>query len=291
MPERVVVRVPATVANLGPGFDTLGLALAWHNQVTVERADALEVTASGPGADRIARDASNLVARGLAAVVVEAPSVRIHQMIAIPFGRGFGSSAAAIVAGVVAGRALAGIDVPDDELVRRAAAIEGHPDNVAPCLMGGVTVAAGGALVRLEPPDDWCVLACVAPGGFGTKAARAALPESLPRAAAVAGIGRASLLIAAIATGTAGALFAATEDDAVHQPARFALMPDTAQVVRSLRERGIAAFLSGAGPSVAALVPGAGDGARDAARAIVPEGWEVRLEQLDRTGADVIETR
>jgi len=290
MPERVVVRVPATVANLGPGFDCLGLALAWHNQVTVEGAEQLEITAAGPGADRIARDETNLVARGLAAVCGELPAVRIHQMISIPFGRGFGSSAAAIVAGVVAGRALAASDHSDLDLVWIASDLEGHPDNAAPCLLGGVTVVAGRALVRLQPPPAWRVLVCVAPGRFATEAARAALPEQLSRADAVATSSRASLLSAALATGSADVLMTATED-VLHQPARFALMPDAADLVRALRAEGVAAFLSGAGPSVAAIVPGDASNAMDVARARVPDGWEVRSEAIEPSAATVVESR
>lgn len=292
MAERVVVSVPATVANLGPGFDCLGLALGWHDQVRVERApDGPAVTVAGTGAERIPRDASNLVLRGLAAIMGDAPAVSVHQMTAIPSGRGFGSSAAAIVAGLVAGRALADSSHGDDELVGLAAAIEGHADNVAPCLLGGVAVIGEGRALRLDPPAGLRALVCVAPSGLPTTAARAALPEVVPREEAARSMGRAALLAASLAAGRLDALLAATEDS-FHQPARFELMPDSGALVDGLRAGGIAAFLAGAGPSVGALVlAGDVEGAAAAARRLAPEGWDVRIESLDGDGATIVESQ
>lgn len=290
--SRVVVQVPATIANLGPGFDALGCAIAWHNQITLERADALEITAAGLGAEGVGRDATNLVARALAAVSGEdPPRVRIHQLIAIAFGRGFGSSAAAIVGGLVGGRALYGTSHSDDDLLRLAIGLEGHGDNVAPCLLGGITVVAGERVARLDPPTGMRPLLCVSPNRMPTETARAALPDAVPRADAVASLARAALLAASLATGRTDTLLEAT-DDVLHQPARFALIPDTADLVRALRARGIAAFLSGAGPSVAALVPEDGAGAAETdARRLAPEGWDVRLESFDARGAQVVSSR
>lgn len=285
MTDAVAVRVPATVANLGPGFDCLGLALDWHNEIVVERAPALSISAEGPGAEFVPTDGSNLVAQAIAAVIDEVPSVRIHQRIAIPFGRGFGSSAAAIVGGLVAGRALSDIGHTDHDLLRLAIAIEGHADNVAPCLFGGIAVTAGLQSVRLDPPEGLCMMVCVAPQTQSTEAARAALPQYVPRADAVAGLARAGLLVGALATGALELLLAAT-DDVLHQPHRFELMPATGTVVRALRSDGIAAFLSGAGPSVAAFVQaGLSEAAADFARSVVPPGWDVRVVQIDREGA------
>jgi homoserine kinase len=289
--DTVVVRVPATIANLGPGFDSIGLALAWHNEVRIERAsEGLTISATGPDAEQIPRDDTNLVARALAAVI-EIPSARINQIVAIPAGRGFGSSAAAVVAGLIAGRALGGTSHTHDDLLELAVRLEGHADNVAPCLLGGITVSTERNTVRLDPPASIRPLVCVAPGPMSTKHARAALPEEVSRAAAVANIGRAALLIAAIAQARTDLLMDAT-DDLLHQPQRFELMPDSGELVRALRGKGIAAFLAGAGPSVAALVDeGAGPDAEVAARALAPDGWEVRLESIDPTGARVVAER
>lgn len=290
--NRVVVRVPATVANLGPAFDAMGLALAWHDEVRVERHDGpLEITASGRGADSVKRDVSNYVVVGLRAVLGEVPPVRVHRMVAVAQGRGLGSSAISIVAGLVAARALGGTAHSDHELLRMATDVEGHPDNVAPALLGGITIVAGDSVARLEPPEDVRALVCVAPGRLSTRTARAALADTVTRADAVANLARAALLAASLATGRTDLLLEATED-VLHQPARFELMPDSGDLVRALRGEGIAAFLSGAGPSVAALVPAAdAEEAERAASRLAPEGWEVRLEAFDAAGATVVDAR
>lgn len=292
MTERVVVRVPATIANLGPGFDAIGLALSWYDEIRVERGgDGPAITASGLGAETMPRDDSNGILRGLRAVLGELPPLRIHKMTAVAYARGFGASAIAIVGGLLAGRALSGTAHTDDDLLRLAVQLEGHADNVAPCLLGGIAVCAGEARVRLDPPDGLRVLACVAPGALSTEAARAALPDAVPHADAARTAGRAALLAAALATGQFDALLEAT-DDLLHQPPRFALMPDAASLVRGLRDDGVAAFLSGAGPSVAALVT-AGDADRAASRArdLAPDGWEIRIERIDAAGARIVEQR
>lgn len=290
--DTVVVRVPATIANLGPGFDSLGLALSWHNEVRIERAsEGLTISATGPDADQIPRDQNNLVARALVAVMGELPPVRINQIIAIPAGRGFGSSAAAVVAGLVAGRALAATAHSDADLLELAVGIEGHPDNVAPCLFGGVTISTEASTVRLDPPTSIRPLVCLAPEPMATGVARAALAEEVSRRDAVANIGRAALMVAALAQGRADVLMDATEDR-LHQPRRFELMSGSGELVRALRGKGIAAFLAGAGPSVVALVDDAdGSAAETVAAAAAPDGWEVRLESIDPSGARVVSER
>jgi homoserine kinase len=288
----VVVRAPATVANLGPGFDALGCALAWYDEVRVELSGGgLEITAAGPGADGVKRDETNFVAMGLRAVLGELPGARIHVMRAVAFGRGFGSSAIGIVAGLVAGRALGETAHTGDDLLRLATEIEGHPDNVAPCLLGGVTIVAGVHAKRLPPPEGIAVLVGISPNRLATKTARGVLPETLPRADAAGNAARAALLAAALATSDAGALLAAT-GDVLHQPARFELMPDTGALVDAMRARGFAAFLSGAGPSMAAFVPAANAAdAEAAARDCAPEGWSFHVEAFDAAGATVVEQR
>jgi homoserine kinase len=290
--DTVVVRVPATIANLGPGFDSIGLALSWHNEVRIERAsEGLTISATGPDAEQIPRDGDNLVARALVAVMGGMPSARINQILAIPAGRGFGSSAAAVVAGLVAGRALAATAHSDEDLLELAVTLEGHPDNVAPCLFGGVTISTQASTVRLDPPSSIRPLVCVSPEPMATGVARAALADEVSRRDAVSNIGRASLLVAALAQGRSDVLMDATED-LLHQPRRFELMPGSGDLVRALRGKGIAAFLAGAGPSVAALVDDAdAAGAETVARALAPEGWEVRLESIDPTGARVVADR
>jgi homoserine kinase len=292
--ERVVVRAPATIANLGPGFDCLGLAIAWHNEIRVERDSSgdLTVTAAGQGADQIPRDATNLAVRAMAKIVGEPRGLRVHLTNAIPLGRGFGSSAAAIVGGLVAARAF----VPDaaawDEemLIDVAAGMEGHADNVAPCVHGGAVVAAGRAIKPLGVPAGLGVIVCVAPSSLPTEAARKLLPGTVLHGDAAANAARAALLAASLATGDPARLLDATHD-VLHQPARFELMPDSGRFVATLRKEGIAAFLAGAGPSVAALA-GSPElaAATETARRLAPEGWEVRDAAIDPAGATVVES-
>lgn len=290
--ETVVVRVPATIANLGPGFDAIGLALSWHNEVRVERASGgSSISATGPGAEALPRDETNLVMRALRSVAGGEMPLAANQLIAIPNGRGFGSSAAAVVAGLVAGRALAGTDETDDRLLEMAIEIEGHADNVAPCLLGGITVSTATSTLRLDPPASIRPLVCVAPTAMRTESARAALGNEVSRKDAIANLGRAALLVAALTQGRSDALMDAT-DDALHQTARFQLMPDSGELVLSLRSAGVPAFLAGAGPSVAALVDEkSASFAEKTARALAPEGWDVRLESFDPLGARVVSDR
>jgi homoserine kinase len=287
VPDRVVVRAPATIANLGPGFDCLGIALAWHNEVRVERdpSGELTVTVAGEGATQIPRDATNLVVRALAAGLGSHDGLRVHCTNAFPFGRGFGSSAGAIVAGLTAAALLGEQKVNRAEIVARATEIEGHADNVAPCVYGGAVVVAGDAVLPLGRPAGVDAIVCVAPIALSTVAARRALPEQVPFADAAANAGRAALLAATLALGDASSLLAATED-VLHQPARFALAPDAGALVTALRAEGIAAFLAGAGPSVGALVAtGEAAAATSVAERLVPEGWEVRNVPIDARGA------
>jgi homoserine kinase len=292
VPDRVTVRVPATIANLGPGFDCLGIAIAWHNEVRVERdpGGALTVTAAGHGADEIPRDETNLALRAIAGVLGTSDGLRVHLTNVIPFGRGFGSSAAAIVGGMLAAHVLAGKHVAAASFVRSAAALEGHADNVAPCVFGGAVVVAEEAIMPLGAPPEIEVLVCIAPTALSTEAARKVLPSEVAFGDATENVARASLLVAALAHGDASALLAATEDR-LHQVYRFALMPDSGRLVEKLRENGIAAFLAGAGPSVAAVVPTVQAEAHEAtARRFAPDGWEVRLLGFDANGAGVVES-
>ena len=276
----VRVRAPATSANLGPGFDALGLALSLHDEVDAWVCESgLSIEISGEGADLAEAGEDHLVVRAMRAAFAVAggqpPGIGLRCVNRIPHGRGLGSSAAAVVAGLLAARALAdpGPDgagrLPDGALFRLAAELEGHPDNVAACLGGGLTIAwtADGRprMVRLEPLASIKPVICVAPAPVRTEVARRLLPDLVPHRDAAASAGRSALLVAALtATLTrlpagppegAGALLAATRDW-LHQDYRAAAMPETAALVGRLRAAGIPAVVSGAGPSVLALLGG-----------------------------------
>jgi homoserine kinase len=296
-PERpVVVRAPATSANLGPGFDSLGLALALHDVVTARIiGSGLEIEVSGHGEETAAAGEDHLVVRAMraafAALGGQPPGIALQCRNAIPQGYGLGSSAAAIVAGLLAARALAGAaDPPGDGLLRLAAGLEGHPDNVAACLSGGLTIAwmsaDGARSARLSPLAGLAPVLCVPPEPLATAAARLALPAAVPHADAAQNTARAALLIAAL-TGDPGLLMEATEDF-LHQRYRAAAMPRTASLIAGLRSAGIPAVVSGAGPAVLALtVTGRPPGAGVAASIAAAEGagWQASPLGVDAQGA------
>jgi homoserine kinase len=277
MTDRVTVRVPATSANLGPGFDALGLALAVHDEVTVSLADRDEVSVTGEGAGAVPTDESHLILSSIRAAAVAArvdlPPVRLECRNAIPHARGLGSSAAAIVTGILAARALGGLPDDREAALEVANGLEGHPDNVAACLYGGLTISwlAGGRphAVRRECSPDVTPVVLVPPFAQSTAAARQALPPTVPHADAAYTAGRAALLVAALAD-RPELLLAATEDR-LHQPYRAAIMPQSAALLAGLRDAGIAAVVSGAGPTVLALA--ATPAQADAAAAAAPAGW------------------
>ncbi len=259
---RVRVRVPATSANLGPGFDALGLALALHNEVTIEEADRVSVTVEGEGSGRLDAGAENVVARGAALAFEIAgrafPGARLHCVNRIPLSRGLGSSAAAWVGGLLAANALMGEPLDRDGLLAAATRAEGHPDNVAAALFGGLTVScADGArvtAVALPVPREveWVVL--LPETESSTREARAVLPESVPRADAIFNVQRVSLLIAALGAGRTDLLELAMQDR-LHQPYRRRLFPWMDAVAAAGRGAGaLGCVLSGAGPSLLAAV-------------------------------------
>jgi homoserine kinase len=285
MSGSVRVTVPATSANLGPGFDALGLALELHDVVEAELTDGgIEVLVSGVGAGEVPLDGDHLVVRTMRAAFsslgVDASGLRVNCTNTIPHSRGLGSSAAAIVAGVLAARALAG--APDDAgaALALAAELEGHPDNVAPCLLGGLTIAwssSGKAMaVALDVHPDVRPVVFVPAESLSTEAARGLLPASVPHAAAARNAGRAALLVEAL-TRRPDLLLDATEDE-LHQPYRAPAMPETLALVKDLRGRGFAAVVSGAGPSVLALT------VADQRIGDVP-GWQVLDLPVERRGA------
>lgn len=295
--RRVRVRVPATSANLGPGFDCLGLAVGRYDEVDVELAgDGLAVEVAGEGADDLPRDETHLVVASLLRTAerlgVRLPGLRLRARNTIPHGRGMGSSAAAVCAGVLAARAFfadGDTRLPDEELLDLAAGIEGHPDNVAACLLGGLTLAwadpgAGVRAERLEPHEGLRPVLFVPISRLSTSAARGLLPATVPHADAAANAGRAALLVHAL-TAEPGLLLPATEDR-LHQAYRAPAMPASAELLARLRADGVPAMVSGAGPSVLALpAPLASLGT--AMAEYLPSGWSLYVLPVDRTGAVV----
>jgi homoserine kinase len=290
------VQVPATSANLGPGFDALGLALALYDDVVVRVTDepGLTVDVAGMGAASMPRNARHLVVRSMRAtfrVLGGAPrGLEVVCANRIPHGRGLGSSAAAIVAGVTAARGLVvgGAERLDDgAALALAASLEGHPDNVAACMRGGLTIAwrdGDHAAATAVPVARSLAPVVFVPGArTSTKAARRMLPDSVPHADAAHNAGRAALLVEALRA-RPDLLMAATED-AIHQSYRASVMPRSAALVAELREAGIPAVISGAGPTVLALttVDSRADAVERGRR-----GWTALAVDVDTDGAQVV---
>jgi homoserine kinase len=284
----VTVRVPASSANLGPGFDALGLALSLHDELTAEVIDAgLEIRVTGEGQGSVPLDDSHLVVQSMYAAFDlmggRPAGLRLACVNVIPHGRGLGSSAAAIVGGIVLARALVddGETLLDDAAAYQLAAdLEGHPDNVAAAMFGGLTIAwidgAAAEVERLE--TDVAVTVFVPPAAVSTERARGLLPETVPHQDAALNAGRAALLIAAL-TGSPHRLISATEDR-IHQSYRAEAMPESYKLLRQLRVEGVPTIISGAGPTVLAFARGVADSA--------PQGWLVRELDVDRDGARVV---
>jgi homoserine kinase len=263
---RVRVRIPATSANVGPGFDALGLALALYNEVSASEADAISVTLAGEASGGLPTGGDNVVVRGvrLAYEAAARPfkGVTVACVNRIPAARGLGSSAAAWIGGLVAGNALLGGPLSRDALLALAARAEGHPDNVAAALLGGLTISCAQSdgrisAVSLPVPATlrWVVL--VPEVTKATAEARAVLPETVPRADAVFNVQRVALLLAALQAQRSLELAAAL-DDRLHQPYRQRLFPWMPAVVDAARAAGaLGCVLSGAGPSLLAVVSGA----------------------------------
>jgi homoserine kinase len=263
---QVQVRVPASTANLGPGFDALGLALALYNEVTAQEADAISVTVEGEGIGKVPTGERNVVVRGVRAAYEAAgrrfAGCAVRCLNRIPLARGLGSSAAAWVSGLVAGNALLGSPLDRAALLTLAARAEGHPDNVAAALYGGLTVSCSGpnevTAVSLPVPPNlrWVVL--VPEITSSTAEARAVLPPTVPRADAVFNVQRVALLLASLQADRTDGLRVALEDR-LHEPYRLSLFPWMPDVVAAARRAGaLGCVLSGAGPAVLAVV--AGDG-------------------------------
>jgi homoserine kinase len=266
--------VAASSANLGPGFDSLGLALALYDEISVETTSGSTVVdVAGEGQGQVADGADNLVAvairRGLAAVGLEAPGLKVNCRNTIPHSRGLGSSAAAVVGGLAAANALVAqtdrLPLTADQLIQLAGEFEGHPDNASASVLGGAVVswtqapaAASGepgyfaARLRLHP--DIRLFPGIPDVRSSTAETRVLLPAQVSHETARFNLSRAALLVVAL-TERPDLLMAATED-LLHQPQRAVAMPASAQYLQLLRQNGVAAVLSGAGPSVLALTNG-----------------------------------
>lgn len=299
MASSVAVRVPATSANLGPGFDTLGLALSLYDEltVTVLDGDDLVIDVEGSGSAEVPRDASHLVVRAIAHTYERVgrpmPGLHLRAHNVIPHGRGLGSSGAAVASGVRAAQALLADEVPlgDADLLRFATELEGHPDNVAPALFGGLTIAwttpDGPAHKKLLVHRGVSPLLFVPDFTMSTEVARSLQPAQVPREDAVFNVSRSALLIAAL-TQSPELLLAATEDR-LHQNYRAGAMPQTATLVQALRAEGFAAVVSGAGPSVLVLAdgPGARLQAAELGASVVDTPWEAIMLAVDVKGGTV----
>lgn len=300
--RRVKVSVPATTANLGPGFDTLGMALTIGDEliVTATKGSGITVDVHGVGAGEVATDETNLIARSLAHAFasknIAVPGLHLEAHNVIPHGRGLGSSGAAIVAGVMAAKGLLEgvVEFSSSELLALATDMEGHPDNIAPSLFGGLTIAwmtdqgpkhkklsvhRGVSLVVAVPED----------ASMSTSLARSLQPETVPHKDAIFNLSRSALLIAALIQ-SPELLFEATEDR-LHQNYRASAMKDTDALLQSLRKLGFAAVVSGAGPSVLVLCsdPSQRLAVSEVVAAHAGGTWTSHMLTVDERGATVEE--
>ena len=300
MPASVKVRVPATVANLGPGYDSLGAAIRMHLEIEIEpRRDSIEISVEGEGADQLPADETNLVIRSMNTFfdhVGRRPSgFAVKVTNPIPLAAGLGSSAAAIVGGLFAARAVTGRTVPQIEMIQLATDMEGHADNVMPALIGGLVVCYRGEdeddirYFRVEPSDRLVPIIVVPREGYPTKAARKALPSEVKFGDAQFTASRAALLVAAMSAGAGADVLADAMNDRLHEPHRLKLMPETAAVYEQIQEAGLPVALAGAGPSLLVVVPRPESATRaEQVRRICRErraGWRVFVSEWEPEGA------
>ncbi|MGI5283450.1 homoserine kinase [Nonomuraea polychroma] len=292
----VDVRVPATSANLGPGFDSLGLALSLYDEIeaALTGEHGVHVTVEGEGAGEVDLGEGHLIVKAMRETfgrmgVAQPDGIRLRCRNRIPHARGLGSSSAAICAGILAARALSGGEFSDDEVFALATEMEGHPDNVAPCLAGGLTVAwsdhtGSPHMVKLAPDERVRPVALIPSARLATETARGLLPKDVPHKDASFNAGRAALLIAALTQRPERALLLAATEDRLHQHYRAPAMPASADLVERLRAVGVPAVVSGAGPTVLAF------STSDTQDLIAPEvgnDWHIQLMDVDPVGANV----
>lgn len=261
MAKTVEVTVPASTANLGPGFDTLGLAFQLYLRLKVTPSEHMFITYKGIGQDEVPVDKSNLVCEMIQYVYNQAgvvmPNLHIEVNNEIPLTRGLGSSASAIIAGLIVGNELLDRPFTTDEIYQMSTAIEEHPDNVGASLFGGMVVGAWDGehveYVRILPPDGLCAIAVIPDFTLPTAQARQALPEQFSRKDVVHNISRSSLLVASLMSGQLDKLNVALRD-CIHQPYRAALVPGMKEMIEQVSKHGAyGAVLSGAGPTLLAF--------------------------------------
>lgn len=292
------VKVPATSANLGPGFDTLGLSLALYDELEVTATESgVRVDVQGVGQGEVPTDETNLVVRSIAHAFahygVPLPGLHLKAKNSIPHGRGLGSSAAAIVSGIMAAQGLLEgvVDIDSDALLTLATELEGHPDNVAPAIFGGLTIAwttpEGPRAKKLIVHRGVSPVVCVPAATMSTALARSLQPESVPHADAVFNVSRSALLIAALLQ-SPELLLEATEDK-LHQDYRASAMPETYELIQVLRRHGLAAVVSGAGPSILVLAsdPSQRLVVADLVASSSTNPWEALMLAVDFKGATV----
>jgi homoserine kinase len=284
--DRVTVEVPATTANLGPGFDCLGLALDLLNTVIVERSDRLLIEVAGEGEQELSRQTDNWVYQGIAALCKRieqgVPPLHIRCHNRIPLARGLGSSAAAALSGALAANALFDDALPSKDVLLVAASLDGHPDNVVPALLGGCQIAVRdekrGLLTASVPvPPELRAIVFIPDFTMSTAQARSVLPILVSRPDAVFNIGRTALLVASLFTGRLDTLAVATQDR-IHQRPRQVLFPAMPKLIDAALEAGAyGACLSGAGSSIVAFAGDDGQAqAVGQALALAARGNEVK---------------
>ncbi len=291
------VRVPATMANVGPGFDCMGIALSLYNYVELEETQAgLIVENCGRDAAALPTDETNLVVKSMRAyfkrVSVEPAGLFVRVTNEIPVSRGMGSSAACIVGGIVAANRLAGNLMSQNELLNLAVEMEGHPDNVTPALLGGVVISSrddeGTDYVRFDVPGELECLMAIPNVSLSTKLAREALPKEIPFDDAVYNVGKAALLTGALMQGKYEVVEKAL-GDRLHQSYRSKLMPSLEYIYNKSREKKMnTLIISGAGPTLAyLLLPGSRDRQDEFVRLLeeTTETWEFKTLQGDNEGA------
>jgi len=299
--KRVVVEVPATTANLGPGFDVLGMALSLYNTVELEESfdSDFQIEIMGEGAGSLPQNSENLVFRTVKyffqKVAYDCPGWKLRLTNHIPLSRGLGSSAAAIVGALVAANAIAGNPFSQEEILQEAVHLEGHPDNVAAALLGGVVAvlqeSSSCFYTRFAPHEGLKVIAAVPDFELPTSKARSVLPEKVSLKDAVFNLGHLALLLSALRDGNWKLLSIAVRDQ-LHQPYRAFLIPGFEDVIDAAYSAGAyGAFLSGAGPTIVALAPPESLAGEAMARAFQRHGFNSKVLELEPSlaGARIVE--
>lgn len=293
------IQVPATSANLGSGFDSLGIALTLYNQVWMEESDTLDI--SSRDSVRVPTDENNLIFWAAKHLYEQCgrqlPGMKIIQQNDIPMARGLGSSSACIVAGILGANRLLGSPLSQQELIDLAAKIEGHPDNTTPAILGGLVASAmeGERVYSVSVPvsDKIRFAVFIPPFELKTEKARSVLPQQYSRADAVYNLSRSALMTATLFSGKTENLRVAVQDK-IHQPYRSGLIAHCDQVFRLSYELGsLGTYVSGAGPSIVAMIraPESGDFLRHAADHLEEKkisGWKVEVRSANASGAEIV---